>query len=1053
MGLDEFRLGELPASADMSNEGNLGMSARRPQPDAERAALDAAIAQTAEAVVVTDRAGTIQYVNPAFTRITGFSSEEALHQNPRMLKSGRKEEGFYEGLWSTISAGEVWNGELINRRKDGSFYTEEMSITPVRDSLGAIAGYIAIKRDVTERRAGENARRLLAAIVESSEDAILTHTPDRTITTWNRGAEALFGYRIEEVAGKPVSLLIPPEESDLFPRLISSLSRAEPVRPFESLVMGKDGSRIDVSIALTPIRDEQNRVSAVAAIVRDIRTRRQVEESRLLLASIVESTEDAIFCRALDGTVASWNKGAEAIFGYSAKEIVGRPLSDLIPPDRSDESARIRGAVLSGRGASPFETVRLAKGGRPIDVSLTVSSLRNAAGGIVGGAAIARDITAHKRVERELRNREELFWTAFEYAPIGMCLSSPDRRLLQVNVTLCRMRFAEVVQTSGETLLSLIDHVLDLSKIEAGKMVLESSDFDLRAMLEGIVEMLAIKAGKKGLDLTCLVEPETPSLLRGDPGRLRQVITNLASNAVKFTKKGEVSIRVEAAGEDLDRANLLFTIADTGVGIPKEKAATLFSPFVQADSSTTRKYGGTGLGLAISKQFVEMMGGNIGFESGPGRGSTFWFTAALEKQSAQPAPDTGSLRNASILVVDHSANSRTAVSALLQSWACRTGLAADADAALEALARAAEEDDPFEIALLDETLDEVLPGAGGVELAHRIDADSRFAGLVLLLMTPLGHRAAEHVPSRVFAGCVSKPILGTRLREAIEAATLRAKEAKVAAPAASLAPPRDVASSKSEVRILLAEDNPINREVALALLGRLGYTAHAVPDGAQAVKKLQTERYDLVLMDCMMPEMDGYEATRAIRDPAAGALHPAIPIIAVTASAMAGDRERCIQAGMDDCLTKPIEPEQLTRTIEKWLRKPGRPEIGAASAAAASPAANAVFDEAGLLKRLLGDKALAQKILAGFLQDIPAQLLSLHGCLVDGDAPTARRLAHTVKGAAATVSANALRAAAVETEEAVKAGGLDQLPALLISLENQFDRFKAALAGSKWDGN
>jgi CheY-like chemotaxis protein len=600
------------------------------------------------------------------------------------------------------------------------------------------------------------------------------------------------------------------------------------------------------------------------------------------------------------------------------------------------------------------------------------------------------------------------------------------RLLLETPLSSEQRRYAELVRTSGETLMALINHILDLSKIEAGKMLLESVDFDLRAMLESATEMLALQAGAKGLELTCLMMPETPSHLRGDPGRLRQVIINLAANAVKFTERGEVSIRVEPVRDDGRHAALRFTIADTGIGINKERARALFSPFVQADESTTRKFGGTGLGLAISKQLVGMMGGEIGFESEEGKGSTFWFTAVLEKQLEARGVESAGLCKVKALIVDGSRSNRLMVSTLLRSWGCRPSEAADAETAMALLRDAARAGDPFHVALLDKG----QPGVGGEELAGRIVADSSLCGTVLLLMVPLGERDFGS-QTHSFAAQIRKPVLETRLREVLKAALCNQKPAGDGASVACFQTKPRPAQARSQARILLAEDNLINQEVALALLRQLGYMTAAVSNGAQAVKALKSARYDVVLMDCEMPELDGYEATRLIRDPATGALDPKIPIIAVTAGAMAGDRERCLQAGMDDYLSKPVEAQEMAQVIAKWIgRKDGVEEA---------------FDGAAFLKRLSGDQALAETIAKRFLGDIPKQLCNLRKHIEEGDATKAGRQAHTLKGAAATVSANALRAIAFEAEQAAKAGKLEEVAELLPRVEEQVERFRAAL--------
>ena len=463
--------------------------------------------------------------------------------------------------------------------------------------------------------------------------------------------------------------------------------------------------------------------------------------------------------------------------------------------------------------------------------------------------------------------------------------------------------------------------------------------------------------------------PETPYLLRGDPGRLRQILVNLLGNAIKFTPKGEVAIGVELESEDAGTATLRFAITDTGIGLQQHQASNLFLPFVQADGSTTRKYGGTGLGLAIAKQLVALMGGQIGVESDEGKGSQFWFTAVLEKQPAARPPVREScpaLRGVKVLVVEDHAGNRSLVTALLNSWGCRCKDAVDAPSALSALRRAAQADDCFRIALLDMS----LRGIDGEELGRRIIADPELHQTKLLLMLPLGGPGDTARFQRVgFAGCVLKPVFETRLREAL-ALALEGGCASAAAEASACGP--SAMQTQGKARILLVEDNSVNQEVALAMLGKLGYHTDAVNTGAGALQALQCADYDAVLMDCEMPEMDGYEATRRIRAPGA-VRNPQVVIMALTADAMPGTRERCLEAGMNDYLSKPLEPRELAEALTKWLG----PAVGNAKLPAPGQGARvkAIFDEEELLQRLMADRVLASKIIAGFLQDVPDQVV------------------------------------------------------------------------------
>jgi len=376
-------------------------AAERRRAQAENIGLTRALDQAAESVVITDTDGRIQYVNAAFSEMTGYTAEEAIGKNPRLLKSSQQAPAFYKDLWATIRTGKTWRGQLINRRKDGSLYTEEMTITPVRDAGGAIANYIAIKQDVTNRKAELEAREFLASIVESTDDAIIGRTPDGAILSWNHGAEVLYGYSAAEVLGKPVSMLVPPERRGLVQQVTDRLKRGETTCQFENVGWTKEGKTFDVLLTVSPIKNAEGQVTAGAAILRNITAHRQAEQAKALLASIVESTDDAIFSNALDGTIVSWNKGAEALYGHRASEIIGKPIAVLAAPDRLSETKQVLEQIRRGQRVSQLETVTRSRDGKPIDVSLTVSPITGETGAVVGAATIARDISFRKRVEEE----------------------------------------------------------------------------------------------------------------------------------------------------------------------------------------------------------------------------------------------------------------------------------------------------------------------------------------------------------------------------------------------------------------------------------------------------------------------------------------------------------------------------------------------------------------------------------------------------------------------------------------------------------------------------
>jgi PAS domain S-box-containing protein len=772
-----------------------------------------------------------------------------------------------------------------------------------------------------------------------------------------------------------------------------------------------------------------------------------------------------------EGRATSINPAARRMLGYDEDAVIGQDQHQLFHHHRADGSiyphadCPILKTLLDGVTRELDSDLFWRADGSSFPVEYVTTSMRGAKGEIEGAVVVFHDITERRRIEAAMQAAREAAEAASVAKSSFLANMSHEIRtpmngvigmtglLLETKLDDEQREFADTVRKSADALLALINDILDFSKIEAGKLGLEIIDFDLRNTLEEVADLLAFRAHEKHLELTCLADPQIPAQLRGDPGRLRQILINLAGNAIKFTAAGEVVIQVHAEHTTADVVRLRFEVRDTGIGIPADRVGALFSAFTQVDASTTRKFGGTGLGLSISKRLVELMGGEIGIISTLGAGSTFWFTLELPIQHtlAPPLPQA-SLAGRRLLVADDNTTNRRLLEILLQRWQCEPLLADGGTTALALLAAEMAAGRRVDAAIIDMQ----MPDMDGMELGRAIKADAAWATLPLIMLTSVMQRGdAAQAAANGFAAYLAKPLKNDQLQHCLALAL-----GQTAQPAGDgrLITRHTLAEQEVRGHILVVEDNATNQKVVMHMLAKLGHRADAVGNGLEALRALEIIRYDLVLMDCQMPEMDGYDATRAIRATDSQVLDRGIPIIALTAGAMQEDRERVLAVGMDDYLSKPIDSAALAATLARWLEKQPAPsmpdetsqQVGRLGDDPAHPAAPAlpVFDRAGALARLGDDVELFNDVLATFIDEAQRDLARLKEALAGRQSEDARRHAHSIKGAASNVGAEAVRELAARMESAAKNAAFDQVCEELPELERRLAEFaRVARAG------
>jgi len=776
------------------------------------------------------------------------------------------------------------------------------------------------------------------------------------------------------------------------------------------------------------------------------------ESKNKLLATIVEQSSEAIWTKDLAGIITSWNSGAAAMFGYPPADAVGRALN-VGESTAEEEEARMQ-RLMAGEKFS-YDARAMTRSGTAIDIQVAVAPLLDQANQWIGSISVARDVTQHKRSEEALRLAREAAESANHAKSSFLARMSHEIRtpmngvlgmtelLLETGLTSAQRKYAETVQRSGQNLLGIINDLLDFSKIEAGKLELENVDMDLRRTLEDVVDLLAERARAKGLELACSIPANLATHVKGDPLRLGQVLTNLVGNAIKFTEQGSVVIRVAGLEETAQNLTLRFEVSDTGAGISAAAQSHIFEEFAQGDGSTTRKHGGSGLGLAISRQLVEMMGGNIYVESVLGTGSTFWFTSRFEKQETQDsrAAPMGMLTGVRALIVESSVINGGILHSQMSNWGMTNRVAATPEQAIDLLAQAAARNAPYDIAIIDLG----LPGMDALELARTIRARADIARLRLVMLT---HRQVDMQNARDAGidACLAKPVRQTVLYECL--VNVMACQPQEAVAPRDVREPVNTAPAGIRGNILLVEDNLINQQVALGILQIQGYSVTVVNNGREALDAHAQGAFDLILMDCHMPEMDGFEATREIRGRERSSIGKRVPIIALTANAMAQDREECLNTGMDDHLSKPFSMQTMQDMLDRWMPQAAstRSEAAAELAARGPAKAAAALDRRVLdqLSTLLKPERLARAI-NFYLVESPKLIQKLKQAAAANDAPEIVRSAHSLKSSSANLGASVLSRYCEDIEASARRADAEEACKLFAKIETEYGCVQTAL--------
>jgi len=926
---------------------------------------------------------------------------------------------------------------------------------------------LALRRHAGRTAAAlERSEERFRALVEDTEDLVWEADAEGRITYAAPRVAGILGREGSAVRGCRLAGLVVPEDRGRVNDALAAMRREPGRQSLEFTLAEPGGRRVIFEANLSPILDAAGRFTGSRGYARDITARQRAEDELRLFKTIADTANYGTGIADREGRVLYVNETLAAMHGYRPEDLIGgdgrelygdeygphaRELEEIILRDGGFAAREVWHRRRDGSRFPALENVKVLDGedGEPLFLVTTLvdisererseralqsameeadrarrrleTSNQQLAASILHAKRMAEEAATASRAKGEfLANMSHEIRTPLN-GIIGMA------ELLRAGEMAAEQRDRlDILHGSAETLLGIINEVLDYSKMEAGMLELDERPFELRRAVEEVVDLLAPQAARKGLELVGFLPPELPLRVRGDRRRLQQVLMNLVGNAVKFTERGEVVLRVERDGGDGPRSMLRFSVADTGIGIPASRHAMIFDSFTQVDASTSRKYGGTGLGLAIARRVAALMGGDIGFTSEEGRGSTFWFTVSLaaEAPDGAAAPWAGGAGRR-VLVAEGNASARLAHAEMLRACGCRPEAVAAGEEILPRLRAAVAAGDPHAVLIADTA---VLRGRAGEELIEARRREPALAATAAILLAPHGAPNGEDgLRGTLAAERLAKPLRQGQLG----ACLARVLDGDVAPHAAGPA---------EKPRALLVEDNPTNRVVAMEQLRRLEFEVEDVSTGEAALAALRERDFDVVVMDVQMPDLDGVETTRRIRDPRSGVRNRGVPVIALTAHGMEENRRRCLDAGMDDFLGKPIQLSQLHAAVLRALGRTDEPVPAGCQGGCCE--GGSIFERQDFLDRLGGDEELLEELVAFFVAETPNQMEDLRRAILENDREVATRLAHTIKGAAANVGAIEMRRIAAAMEAHGYEGRLEELPTCLSDLKTAFERFR-----------